>query len=357
MSQDHHKHPAPTSPIAGRTKTDIAPGAPWITALAGACLAVVALGGCGKKTAEPPSNSSTAAAAASSAYPLPREWNDNAAKAAIARDSGPKNTYVCLFSFSDDAQLGTDAHPIDRPQIGMKKVSATQESVEATSAQKAQEIMKTAVNKSLPIGPCTADVSSSAVDKSIPLSSYTVLQSGSQIAVLYYFYTKSPLPAPDLARSFDTDYQNTSDAFKREDLLKSLTPRYEAQQKTESAFPYFKIKMMTSLGHYNPQTKSFPLLDLGVDGNSRFSMNDSSDYAIVPRGDARFNSIIPANEDQARSLESKVSASGRDRLSVNVDLYVKAADAVSYAARKDIVAKVVAAHVTDEAGGTIADLQ
>ncbi|SAL11472.1 hypothetical protein AWB69_00309 [Caballeronia udeis] len=357
MSPKHHNHPAPTPSIAGRAKAEISPGAPWITALAGACVAVAALGGCGKKTVETPTDSSAAATAAPSAYPLPREWNDSAAKAAMAQDSGPKTTYVCLFSFSDDAQLGTDAHPVDRPQIGMKKISATQESVDATSAQKAQEIMETAVNKSLPIGPCTADLASATIDKSIPLASYADLQSGSQIAVLYYFYAKAPLPAADLAHSFDTDYQNTSDAFKREDLLKSLTPRYGAQQKTEAAFPYFKVRLMASLGHYNAQTKSFPLLGLGVDGNSRLSMNDSSDYAIVPRGDARFSSIVPANEGQARSLESKVSASGRDRLSVNVDLYVKAADAVSYAARKDIVAKVVAAHVTDEAGGTIADIQ
>jgi len=30
---------------------------------------------------------------------------------------------------------------------------------------------------------------------------------------------------------------------------------------------------------------------------------------------------------------------------------------VSFASRKDIVAKVVAAHITDETGGAIADLQ
>lgn len=356
MSQDHHKYFPPTSPTAGRTQANHAPSVPWITALAGACLAIAALGGCGKKAAEFPSSPSTAAASAPSAYPLPREWNDEAAKTAIAQDSGPKSTYVCLFSFSDDPQLGTNAHPIDRPQIGMKKISASQESVEATSAQKAQEIMATAVNKSLPIGPCTADLSAAAVDKTIPLSSYTELQSGSQIAVLYYFYAKAPLPAANLALSFDTDYQNTSDAFRREDLLKSLTPRYEAQQKTEAAFPYFKVRLMASLGHYNAQTKSFPLLDLGVDGNSRLSMNDSSDYAIVPRGDARFNSIVPANEADARALEAKVSASGNNRLPINVDLYVKAADTLSYAARKDVVAKVVAIHVADQNDSPITDI-
>ncbi|OXC75669.1 hypothetical protein [Caballeronia sordidicola] len=326
-------------------------------ALAAACVAIAALGGCGKKAAETTPGSSAAASEAPSAYPLPREWNDAAAKAALAQDSGPKSAYVCHFSFSDDPQLGTDAHPIDRPQIGMKKVSETQESVDATSANKAQEIMEAAVNKSLPIGPCTADLSATAVDKSIPLSRYADVQSGSQIAVLYYLYAKEPLPTAELAQAFDMDYRNTSDAFKREDRAKTLAPKYEAQQKDEAAFPYFKVKVSASLGHYNPQTKSFPLFELALDGNSRLSMNDSSDYAIVPRGDARFASITPAGEDQARALEAKVSASGRDRMSVNVDLYVKAADAVSFATRKDVVAKVVAAHITDEAGGTIADLQ
>ncbi|MGV7240341.1 MarR family transcriptional regulator [Caballeronia sp. M23-90] len=288
---------------------------------------------------------------------LPRDWNDDAAKAAIAQDAGDKSTYVCRFAFFDNPQLFTRAHPVDRPQIGMKKVSDTQESVEATSAQKAQEIMEAAINKSAPVGPCTADLSATSIDKSIPLSSYADLRSGSQIAVLYYLYAKEPLPVAELARSFDMDYQRTSDTFKREDLLKTLAPKYEAQQKTEAASPYLKVRLSASLGHYNPQTKSFPLFELALDGDSRLSMNDSADYAIVPRGDARFDSITPASEDQARALETKVSASGRDRMSVNVDLYVKAADVVSYATRKDVVAKVVSAHVTDELGGTIADLQ
>jgi hypothetical protein len=340
--------------IAGLTRPSASPWARQAGVVAATCLALAALAGCSKKPAEtashPPDQPAPPVA-------LPRDWNDDAAKAAIAADSGAKATYVCRFAFFDNPQLFTNAHPVDRPQVGMKKISDTQESVAATSAQKAQEIMEAAINKSAPVGPCTADLSATPIDKSIPLASYTDLQSGSQIAVLYYFYAKEPMPAADLARSFDMDYQRTSDTFKREDLLKTLIPKYEAQQKAEAASPYFKVRLSASLGHYNPQAKSFPLLDLALDGNSRLSMNDSSDYAIVPRGDERFAAITPAGEDQARALEAKVSASGRDRMNVNVDLYVKAADAVSFAARKDIVAKVVAAHITDETGGPIADIQ
>jgi len=337
--------------IAGLTRPFASPWTKQTAIVAATCLA---LAGCSKKPADiashPPDQPAPPAA-------LARDWNDDAAKNAIAADSGSKATYVCRFAFFDNPQLFTNAHPVDRPQVGMKKVSDTQESVEATSAQKALEIMEAAINKSAPVGPCTADLSATVIDTSIPLANYADLQSGSQIAMLYYFYAKEPLPTADLARSFDMDYQKTSDTFKREDLVKALAPKYEAQQKAEAAFPYFKVRLSASLGHYNPQTKSFPLFDLALDGNSRLSMNDSSDYAIVPRGDARFNSIMPAGEDQARALEAKVSASGRDRMNLSVDLFVKAADAVSFASRKDIVAKVVAAHITDETGGAIADLQ
>lgn len=322
-----------------------------------ACLAislsVATLAGCSKKDAAPITDGP-----APSTKELARdEWHDDAAAAAIEKDTGAKNTYVCLFKFSDMNQRPTSVAAMDRPKIGAKKVSMNEESIDATSADQAHKIMEIAVNYSLEIGPCTRDLASASIDKSKPLSSYTDLKSGLQLGLLYYGLGGKPLPADDLARSFDTDSQNTSDAFKRSDLLKTLAPQYAAQQKEEMASPYFRIKVAAALGHYDAQTKSFPLLQLGMDGNSSITLYNAPSYGLVLRGDPRLATITPESEDQARALEAKVSASGATQMPVDVDVYVKVLDTLTYAARKDVVGKVAALHVAEQqTGATIADI-
>lgn len=318
-----------------------------------ALVALSFLAACSKKE---PDAVSAAPASDNSRAPGPTDWNPAAGKAALAADSGSKQTYVCVFIYPDALQRGTNVRASDQPDLGMKKVSMNEESVEASSADKAHSIMLEATNHSLQIGPCTASLANAAVDQSIPLSSYAVMQSGLQIGLLYYGFQKATLPVDDLAQSFDADYQSTSDSFKKQDLAKSIQAKYEAQQRQELASPYFVIKAGASLGHYDAQSKTFPILNLGVDGNSRLTMNDSPTYGVVPRGDRRFEIVVPASETEARALEAKVAATGTNALPINVDIYVRAADTVSYAARKDIVAKVVAVHVADQNDSSIADI-
>jgi len=316
-------------------------------------LAFAMIAGCSKKAADAKDNG--APATASARKPGSTDWDDEAGKAAIAADSGAKKPYVCVFIYPDIGQRGTNVRAEDRPQLGMKKVSLNEESVEATSAEKAHAVMEAATNHSLQIGPCTADLSAAAIDKSIPLSSYSVLQSGLQVALLYYGLNGAPLPAANLARDFDADYQSTTDSFKKQDLIKGIQAKYDTQQKAELAAPYFVVKASASLGHYNAETKSFPILALGMDGNSRLDLPGASSYGVVMRGEPKFQSVLPEGEEKARALEAKIAAAG-DRLPINVDVYFKAADTVSYAARKDIVAKVVAVHVADQSDAPIADI-
>ncbi|AJZ58021.1 hypothetical protein OI25_2951 [Paraburkholderia fungorum] len=319
---------------------------------ASALVAFALVSGCSKKVPDAPVDST----AATASKPGSTDWNDEAGKAAIVADSGAKQAYVCVFIYPDALQRGTNVRAIDRPDLGMKKVSINEESVEATSADRAHSIMLEATNHSLQIGPCTANLANASVDKSLPLSSYVVLQSGLQVGLLYYGLGKSPLPTPDLAHEFDADYQSTTDSFKQQDLIKGIQAKYQAEQQAELASPYFVVKATAALGHYDQQTKSFPVLGLGMDGNSWLNMADSPSYGVVLRGEPRFNSVVPASEDQARALEAKVAASGNNRLPLNVDVYVKAADTLSYAARKDVVAKVVAVHIADTNDSPIADI-
>lgn len=306
-----------------------------------------------------PSPSETPAVSASSNAPVrsPTDWNDDEAKKAIASDSGDKNAYVCVLQFPDMGERQTAIRTVDRPQIGMRKISANEESVLATSAEKAHDIMEIATSHSLRIGACSADLASASVDKSIPLSSYTELRSGLQVALAFYGLRKEATPTADLAQAFDPAYQSTNDSFKKADLLKGLAPAYAAEQQKELALPYFKILSSAALGHYDPATKSFPLRQLGLDGNSWLNMPDNPQYGVVLRGDSRMLSISEPDESAARALEAKVGASGRDTIPVDVDVYLKAADTLSYAARRDVVAKVVALHVQDQNGQTIADIR
>ncbi|WP_277188640.1 hypothetical protein [Caballeronia sp. BR00000012568055] len=322
-----------------------------IATIALASIAIVA--GCSKKPAE--SANEAPSASAQARKPGPTDWNDEAGKAAIAADAGSKKPYVCVFIYPDVGQRGTNVRAEDRPQLGMKKVSLNEESVEATTAEKAHAIMESATNHSLQIGPCTADLSAASIDKSISLSSYPTVQSGLQVALLYYGLNGAALPVSDLARDFNADYRSTTDSFKQQDLIKGIQAQYEAQQKAELASPYFVVKATAALGHYNAETKAFPILNLGMDGNSRLGLPDASFYGVVMRGDPKFQSVAPETEEKARALEAKVAAAG-DRLPINVDVYFKAADTVSYAARKDIVAKVVAVRIADQSEALIADI-
>lgn len=325
-------------------------------AIAAACLAMAALSACSKK--ETASASAVASQAAQAPAPTKDDWDDDAAAKLIAADSGSKHTYVCQFVFPESWQPGTNVRTADRPAIGAKKVSLAQESIEATTSDKAHEIMEAATSHSLKIGPCAADLANASVDASVPLSSYETLQSGLQVALLYYGLGKSPLPATDLAQDFDPDYQRTTDAFKKQDMLSSVQSRFTAQQQKLLASPYVRINASASLGHYDPKTKAFPLLDFGVNGDTRFQMNDSPVYGVVVRGDARFASVVPASESDARALEAKVSASGNgSRLPVNIDVYVKAADTLTFASRKDVVAKIAAVHVADSNNSPLADIR
>jgi len=358
-SQKFRNDPAPVSrrgaffAFASRAPRDHLPIAAAIACLA-IGLAAVTFAGCSKKEAAP-----IADGPAPSTKELARdEWHDDAAAAAMEKDGGKKNIYVCVFKFSDMNQRPTSVVAMDRPKIGAKKVSMNEESIQATSADQAHKIAEIAVNYSLEIGPCTRDSSGTAIDKSVPLSSYADLKSGLQLGLLYYGLGGKSLPAEDLAGSFDPDYQSTADTFKRQDLFKAIQPQMEAQEKQELASPYFKIKVAAALGHYDAQTKSFPLLQLGMDGNSRITLYNAPDYGLVLRGDVRLDSITPASEDQARALEAKVSASGAIQLPVDVDVYVEVLDTLTYASRKDVVGQVVALHVSEQQTGTvIADLQ
>lgn len=326
-------------------------------AVAAACLALAALAACSKKEAASASEAANHAAAQTPTA-TKDDWDDGAAAKLIAADSGSKNTYVCQFVFPESWQTGTNVRTMDRPAIGAKKVSLAQESIEATTSDKAHEIMEAATSHSLRIGPCSADLAGASVDASIPLSSYETLQSGLQIALLYYGLGKATLPATDLAQGFDPDYQRTTDAFKKQDLLSSIQSRFAVEQQKLLASPYVRINASASLGHYDANTKSFPLLDFGVNGDTRFAMNDSPVYGVVVRGDPRFASVVPANEADARALEAKVSASGNgSRMPVNIDVYVKAADTLTFASRKDIVAKIAAMHVADTNNSPIADIR
>jgi hypothetical protein len=333
----------------------LCPLRPRGAALAAVCLALAALAACSKQAAPAAADTANSSVAPAQAKD---DWDDSAAAKLIAADSGQKQTYVCQFIFPESWQTGTNVRTMDRPAIEARKVSISQESIEATSADQAHKIMEAATSHSLQIGPCTADLANTAVDTSVPLSSYETLQSGLQIALLYYGLDKTPLPATDLAQSFDPDYQRTTDTFKRQDLLAGVQARFGSQQQKLLASPYLRILASASLGHYDPQTKSFPLLDFGVKGDTRFEMNDSPVYGVVVRGDPRFASIVPASEADARALEAKISASGNgSRLPVNLDVYVKAADTLTFASRKDIVAKVAAVRVADTNNSPIADIR
>lgn len=142
-------------------------------------------------------------------------------------------------------------------------------------------------------------------DRATPEGSYIPVDSGAQLAYLYYAVSGLPVDYEKLAGIVSQDYRRTSNAFTKQELLDALKPKIDQQIATFRQNRYVVIDTHYQLDHIDMASKTFPLRGLPAT-DSYIYYQDSADYKLaLTNGDA-FAKYQAASDAQARELENLV---------------------------------------------------
>lgn len=147
-------------------------------------------------------------------------------------------------------------------------------------------------------------------DKAHPLNEYRAIENGNDLMFLYYGLVNMPIDFEKIANAYSNDYQQTTDTFRKQDILKALKPRIESEiSKAKSARyitwtiqnPYSSV-----LGSYQMASKSFPLQNLR-EGDSYYFQDRAANYALDFTNIDEFKFLSVTDENKARAIEAMVS--------------------------------------------------
>jgi hypothetical protein len=247
--------------------------------------------------------------------------------------------------------------------MSIKPVSIAILTVLALSACKKDEATAEPAGASAPsglLGNATAEATAKAKaaeakaalpqpDAAKPLAAYTELESGNQIMFLYVAASKLPPDYEKLAASYSNEYRNTSDSFRKNDLLQAIKPQLEQKIAQASADPYGWMEVDDArLGAYDFQRKGFPIGEF-EDGRYRY-FNDAYDYKIGWANYSQLAFAPVADEAIARQLESmRTGYSNTPRLKIY--FFAQGADLDNERVR----ALVTRVQITDKSGRVLAE--
>ena len=153
--------------------------------------------------------------------------------------------------------------------------------------------------------PTAAD---STGDKSVPASAYWKLDSGVMLMNLYHALSALPPDIPAIATQVSADYRNTTDQFRRKDLLAALEPRLRADIADAARHRHVVWEVSGApIEHYVVAEHRFPIRQDIWNGNGRFFWNDNSSYQISFLGDEPLHGLTVSDEATARTIEDRVS--------------------------------------------------
>lgn len=137
----------------------------------------------------------------------------------------------------------------------------------------------------------------------IQLTQYTELNSGNQIMFLYYALSSLPVDYEQIASVYSRDYMNTSDAFKKADILKALKPVIDAEIAKAKSNRYFVDAIDANLDSYDFNAKGFPIQD-DLSADSTRYYNDNSTYKYQFTNGINAKMLKPNDENLARQIET-----------------------------------------------------
>lgn len=155
-----------------------------------------------------------------------------------------------------------------------------------------------------------------------PLTGYAELQGGQQLMFLYVAASHLPPDLPKLAESYSSEYRNTNDSFRRNDLLQAIRPQLEQEIARAQAAPYAWMDVGGfNLSPYDFQRKGFAVGEFDHDGNRYFYDNSRYQLSWANRDQMQFMPV--ADEAKARELETLRAQS---QLQAKVYFFAQGAD-------------------------------
>jgi len=148
-------------------------------------------------------------------------------------------------------------------------------------------------------------------DANYPLANYINLTSGNQLMFLYYALSGMPPDYSKIAGLYSKDYRSTSDTFKQQDILKTLTPQIDASIAAAKSQRYLIwTEDYSPVGHYDFGKKAFPLNSPYLQNATATGyFNDNNGYQIKFGNGADFAVMPVPDENQAKEIENRVSKS------------------------------------------------
>lgn len=255
---------------------------------------------------------------------VPYGWNAKAMQAAQDADTGSKKTYTCEMSFGL-TNPPQPSQPVTIPGL-IERVDEGHAKVQASSPDLAIKALKAGVSTAT-VRNCEPDVELRKVDASFPQDKYAALELD-PISTLgnFYAFAPGPIPYDQEAQHYDSAYQQTSDTFKRHDLLPAFQAKLDqavATAKTNDG--HVRVSFNAQLGHYDFNTHTFAF---AIPFNEKMYLNPAfpnggaaSDVQVSFADSPTFDSVKIPDEAQARQIEDAVNKAG-GTVAVDVDAQV-----------------------------------
>lgn len=148
-------------------------------------------------------------------------------------------------------------------------------------------------------------------DAATPLTSYVKLEEGNQLMFMYYALSGLPVDYEKIAERYSREYQNTSDGFKRQDILTALKPRIDGEIEKAKAGRYFIYTIggaiKYTLNPYDFASKAFPLNDNIWSSDAHSYFNDNPSYKFSFTNGEEFKTLHVEDTEAARKIEGMIS--------------------------------------------------
>ncbi|EIM04444.1 MULTISPECIES: DUF4852 domain-containing protein [Gammaproteobacteria] len=141
-----------------------------------------------------------------------------------------------------------------------------------------------------------------------PDSAYVEITKGNQLMFLYAAFSGLPPDYDKMASAFSSEFRNTSDEFKKHDLMAAIKPKLDAEIANAKAHPYVLLTDDNpGLSHYDFDKKSFQIGTAEFQSGGYFRYYDNGNYVITLTNGEAFQQLPVADEAKAKTIESLVS--------------------------------------------------
>lgn len=187
-------------------------------------------------------------------------------------------------------------------------------------------------------------------DMAKPLTDYPKLDGGEHLMFLYLAAARLPPDYTSIASAFSSDYRDTSDSFRKQDLLTALKPQIDARigEATQQPYAWMELDNSDNLSAYDFQRGGFPVNEFQQE-KTRF-FNDSSSYRLTWANREAVVFAPVKDEAMARVIEAMRSDYGNTP-QLKVYFFAQAADLDN----KHVKAVVTRVQITDRSGRVLAE--